>query len=156
MSEIRKGMFVTLWHRLTRLLDSVPLSLILLMGRIAVASVFLKSGLLKIQSWDVAVQLFRDEYHVPILSPEVAAQLAATFELGCSVLLIVGLATRLATLPLIGMVTVIQTFVYPNAWTDHLMWASLLLLILTRGPGAISLDALIGRLVLAGRQVKAA
>lgn len=135
-----------LWRRATRLLESVPMSFILLAGRVAVASVFLKSGLLKVQSWEVAVQLFRDEYRVPVLPPEIAAQLATAFEIGCSLLLIAGLASRLATLPLLGMVAVIQTFVYPQAWTDHLMWATLLVLILTRGPGAISLDAVLGRL----------
>ena len=147
MREASEGRLTALWPRLTGLLERLPLALILLTGRITVASVFLKSGLLKLQSWDVAVQLFRDEYRVPVLPPEIAAQLASAFEIGCSVLLIAGLFSRLATLPLIGMVAVIQTFVYPDAWTDHLMWASLLVLILTRGPGAISLDALIGRFV---------
>ena len=152
MHETSERRLTMLRLRLTSLLERVPLSLILLTGRIAVASVFLKSGLLKIQSWDVAVQLFRDEYRVPVLPPEIAAELAATFEIGCSVLLIAGLFSRLATLPLIGMVAVIQTFVYPDAWTEHLMWASLLVLILTRGPGAISLDALIGRFVFAPKR----
>jgi putative oxidoreductase len=128
-----------------------PLSLILLIGRIAVASVFLKSGLNKIESFEVAVQLFSQEYQVPILSPELAATLATTFELGCSALLIAGLFTRLATLPLIGMVFVIQTFVYPQAWTDHLMWFSILLLVLTRGPGKISFDAMLGKMLLSRR-----
>lgn len=148
--------FAGLWSRVTRALDHIPLSLMLLTGRIAVASVFLKSGLLKIQSWDTAVQLFRDEYRVPILPPEIAAQLAATFEIGCAMLLIAGLASRLATLPLLGMIAVIQTFVYPEAWPDHLMWASLLALILARGPGAISLDAVIGRLLVSRESPKPA
>ena len=135
------------WARVTDLLGMLPLSLLLLTGRIAVASVFLKSGLTKIQSWDVAVQLFQQEYQVPVLPPELAAAVATTFELGCSSLLIVGLFTRLATLPLIGMVFVIEVFVYPEAWVDHLMWFTLLLFILTRGPGMFSLDAVLGRLV---------
>lgn len=143
----------TTWQRATDILERLPQSVILLMARIGVASVFLKSGLLKVQSWEVAVQLFRDEYRVPILPPEIAAQLAATFELGCSALLIAGLATRLATLPLLGMVAVIQTFVYPDAWTDHLMWSSLLILILTRGPGTFSADYLLGSLVSDARRV---
>ena len=143
----------TTWQRATDILERLPQSVILLMARIGVASVFLKSGLLKVQSWEVAVQLFRDEYRVPILPPEIAAQLAATFELGCSALLIAGLATRLATLPLLGMVAVIQTFVYPDAWTDHLMWSSLLILILTRGPGTFSADYLLGSLVSHARRV---
>ncbi|MBI1211327.1 MAG: DoxX family membrane protein [Alphaproteobacteria bacterium] len=142
----------TLWKRATDLLGLLPQSVILLMARVGVASVFLKSGLLKVQSWDVAVQLFRDEYRVPILPPEIAAQMAATFELSCSALLIAGLATRLATLPLLGMIVVIQTFVYPDAWTDHLMWSSLLILILTRGPGALSVDHLLGSLVSNARR----
>lgn len=133
----------SLWFRLTAILEALPLGFLLLIGRIAAASVFLKSGLTKIESWDVAIQLFRQEYQVPILPPEIAALLATSFELGCSALLIVGLFTRLATLPLMGMVFVIQVFVYPDAWTDHLMWFTLLLLVLSRGPGPISLDAML-------------
>ena len=73
----------------------------------------------------------------------------ATFnELTFSVLLIVGLATRMATLPLLGMIAVIQTFVYPQAWTEHLLWASILVFLLTRGPGELSLDYLVERWVL--------
>ena len=64
--------------------------------------------------------------------------------MSCSTLLIVGFATRVATLPLLGMLTVIQLFVYPNAWADHLTWGSILVAILTRGAGAVSLDRLIG------------
>ena len=90
------------------------------------------------------MQLFRDEYKVPVLPPEFAAGMAATFELGCSALLIAGLLTRVATLPLLGMIMTIQLFVYPDAWSDHLVWASILLFLLTRGPGSISVDRLIG------------
>jgi putative oxidoreductase len=92
----------------------------------------------------LTVQLFADEYQVPVLSPEIAAMLAVTFEFGCSALLVLGLATRLATLPLLGMLAVIQTFVYPNTWSDHLTWGSILLFLLTRGGGALSLDRLLG------------
>ena len=81
---------------------------------------------------------------MPVLSPEIAAMMSVTFELGCSTLLALGLATRLATLPLLGMLAVIQTFVYPNSWSDHLTWGSILLFLLTRGPGVISLDWLFG------------
>jgi putative oxidoreductase len=70
--------------------------------------------------------------------------LSVTFEFGCPILLALGLATRLATLPLLGMLAVIQTFVYPNAWADHLTWGSILLFLLTRGGGALSLDRLLG------------
>ena len=136
----------SLWRRVATLLDAFPLAILLLIGRVAVASVFLKSGLTKIASWEVALQLFRQEYQVPVLPPEIAALMATSFELGCSALLIVGLFARLATLPLMGMVFVIEVFVYPDAWTDHLMWFTLLLLVLTRGPGPISLDTMLGAL----------
>jgi putative oxidoreductase len=124
-------------------LAQVPFSLHQLLFRLAVASVFLKAGLIKASSWGATLALFRDEYRVPVLPPDIAAALAATFELGCSTLLIIGLATRLATLPLLSMVATIQLFVYPSAWPDHLIWGSILLFLLTRGPGAISLDHLI-------------
>jgi putative oxidoreductase len=132
---------------LVRALDVLgrfPLPLLLLLFRLAIASVFLKAGLNKWASWETTVQLFADEYRVPVFPPDLAAALATTFEIGCSTLLIAGLATRLATLPLLAMITVIQTFVYPGAYAEHLTWASLLLFLLTRGPGAWSLDRALG------------
>jgi putative oxidoreductase len=124
-------------------LECFPLSAIQLAMRIAVGSVFFNSGLLKIRSWEFAIKLFEDEYKVPFIDPTLAARLATFNELVFPVLLFLGLATRLATLPLLGMTLVIQTFVYPQAWTEHLLWASVLLFLLTRGPGALSLDHLI-------------
>ena len=125
---------------LIELVMRVPLSIHQLLFRLAVAAVFLHAGLLKVASWESTVALFRDEYRVPVLPPELAAVMASTVEIGCSTLLIVGLGTRLATLPLLGMIATIQLFVYPQAWTEHLVWASILSLLLTRGAGAISLD----------------
>lgn len=121
-----------------------PLPVVQVMFRLAIASVFLKAGLNKLASWELTVQLFADEYKVPVLPPDVAATLASTFEIGCSVLLILGLATRLATLPLLGMILVIQTTVYPSAYAEHLTWASILLFLLTRGGGPWSLDRVLG------------
>ena len=126
-------------------LAQVPLSLHQLLFRLGVASVFLKAGLIKASSWESTVGLFRDEYRVPGLPPEAAAVMATSFELTCSTLLVVGLATRLAALPLLGMIATIQLFVYPSAWPEHLVWGSILLFLLTRGPGAISVDQLIAR-----------
>lgn len=126
-------------------LGRIPLSVHQLLFRLGVASVFLRAGLVKVSSWETNVALFRDEYRVPVLPPELAAVLATTFETLCPALLIVGLGTRLATLPLLGMIATIQVFVYPSAWSDHLVWGAILLFLLTRGPGAISLDHLIGR-----------
>mgnify|MGYP001616657249 CR=1 FL=1 len=130
---------------LVALLERFPAALMQLAFRLSVGLVFFKSGLLKIESWQFAVLLFRDEYKVPVLSPEFAATIATTFELACPVLLFIGLATRIATLPLLGMIAVIQAFVYPQAWSEHLMWASILAFLLARGPGPISLDAVIVR-----------
>jgi putative oxidoreductase len=124
-------------------LERLPLSVIQLAMRVAVGSVFFNSGLLKIRSWEFAIKLFEDEYKVPFIDPTLAARLATFNELVFPAFLFLGLATRLATLPLLGMTLVIQTFVYPQAWTEHLLWASVLVFLLTRGPGALSLDHLI-------------
>ena len=128
----------------TAFLQRLPLPLLQILFRLAIAAVFLKGGLTKTANWMLTVQLFADEYQVPLLSPEIAAMMSVTFEFGCSILLVLGLATRLATLPLLGMIAVIQTFVYPNAWSDHLTWGSILLFLLTRGGGVLSLDWLLG------------
>jgi putative oxidoreductase len=125
--------------------ERIPLALPLLLARIGVGAVFFRSGLLKLESWQTTVLLFREEYRVPLLPPELAAYVATGCELACPVLLVLGLATRLAALPLLAMTIVIQLFVYPGSWVDHTMWAALLLLLVARGPGAISLDALIAR-----------
>lgn len=126
-------------------LASFPLSLIQLAGRIGVGATFFKAGVLKYQSWEFTVKLFQDEYRVPLLDPTVAARIAMVQELTIPILLFLGLATRIATIPLLGMIAVIQTFVYPNAYNEHLVWGSILVLLLTRGPGVFSIDHLIER-----------
>ena len=130
----------TRFHQAISLLDRFPLSILQLMFRVAIAAVFWSSGLPKIASWDTTIVLFRDEYMVPLLPPQIAAVMSATFELSCSALIVAGLATRLATLPLLGMTFVIEVFVYPEYWTMHLMWGSALLFLLTKSPGLFSLD----------------
>jgi putative oxidoreductase len=132
-------------HHAIAILDRFPPSNIQVMFRVAIAAVFWSSGLTKIASWDTTIALFRDEYMVPLLPPELAAVISATFELACSALIVVGLATRLATLPLLGMTFVIEVFVYPEYWAMHLMWASILLFLLTKGPGVFSLDHYVRR-----------
>lgn len=125
------------------LLERLPLSVLQLAMRIAIGFVFFNSGLLKARSFEFAVKLFEQEYRLPFIDPTLAAQLAMVAELSVPVFLFVGLATRLATLPLLAMVAVIQTLVYPQAWVEHLLWTSVLLFLLTRGPGVLSLDHLI-------------
>jgi putative oxidoreductase len=128
-----------------RMLERVPFSLLQLLMRIAIGSVFFRAGLLKYRSWEFTLLLFRDEYMVPLADPMLAARMATFNELTFSVLLFLGLGTRLATLPFLGMIVVIQTFVYPSAWNEHLVWTSILLVLLTRGGGALSLDHLLSR-----------
>jgi putative oxidoreductase len=126
-----------------RLLERIPYAAIALVARVATFSVFMRSGLVKLSDWNSTLLLFQNEYRVPLLPPHLAAYMAASLELGCSSLILLGFATRLSVLALLGMVTVIQTFVYPNAWPDHIQWLAFMLILLARGPGAISIDALI-------------
>ncbi len=137
------------YHSAVSYLERIPMSLLLLLARVGVGMVFFKAGLLKYESFEFTVLLFRDEYKVPFLDPELGARMAMIQELALPVLLFLGLGTRLATLPLFGMIFVIQTFVYPNAWADHLYWTGTLLLILAKGPGMFSLDHLISNAVAA-------
>ena len=128
--------------------DKFPSWLLGLIIRVGIADVFWRSGQTKVSGWHVTqttVQLFRDEYKVPLLPPEIAANLASIQEHLFSVLLVIGLASRLSALGLLGMTAVIEIFVYPENWPDHLLWAGALLYVLTRGPGELSLDALICR-----------
>jgi putative oxidoreductase len=125
-------------------LDSTPYSVIALVARLATFSVFIRSGTQKLSDWNSTLLLFQNEYHVPVLPPVFAAYLATAMELGCSSLILVGLLTRVSTLALLGMTLTIQLFVYPDAWPTHIQWLAFMLVIVLRGPGAWSLDALIG------------
>ncbi|HEX8012134.1 MAG TPA: DoxX family protein [Casimicrobiaceae bacterium] len=131
--------------RVLRWLDAVPYSVLAIPLRLAVATVFWNSAMTKLANWDTAVALFIDEYKVPLLPPEVAAYLAASIELTTPVLLVLGLLTRPAAVVLLGMTLVIEVFVYPLAWPTHIQWAAMLLVLLCRGPGALSIDHLLWR-----------
>jgi putative oxidoreductase len=126
-------------------LAAVPYTLLALPLRAAIATVFWNSGTTKLASWDTTLELFTEEYKVPLLSPEIAAYLSASIELSMPVLLVLGLCTRAAALVLLGMTSFIEIFVYPQAWPTHIQWAAMLLVLLCRGPGALSLDALLAR-----------
>jgi putative oxidoreductase len=136
---------LSLAQRAASLLDGVPYSIVILPARIATFSVFFRSGLVKIADWNATLQLFREEYKVPVLPPEFAAHMAAAMELGLSSLVLLGLFSRLGVLGLLGMVTVIQLFVEPMGWPDHIQWLAFMVFILWRGPGAFSLDHLLVR-----------
>jgi putative oxidoreductase len=106
--------------------------------RIWMAQIFWYSGLSKIQTWDTTILLFQNEYKVPLLSPEIAAYLAAGTELSCPILLVIGFAARLAVIPMLIMTAVIQS-TYQCSY-EHLYWAILLGFILCYGPNKISVD----------------
>jgi putative oxidoreductase len=139
------------WYVAIRaLLEAIPLSLFLLALRIGVAMIFFNSGRLKLVTWDFTIQLFAEEFKLPLIPPETAATLAAFVELSVPPFIVIGLAARLATLPLLGMIAVIQIFVYPDSWPDTLFWGGSLLLILSRGPGVFSIDYVIERAIVTG------
>jgi putative oxidoreductase len=120
-----------------------PDSVLLAMGRVAIAGVFWNSAMSKLASWDSTLALFRDEYRVPVLPTELAAVMGTGAELIGAVLLFFGLGARFAALALLGVTAVIQIFVYPESWVHHLQWATILLLVLVKGAGRLSLDHLI-------------
>ena len=129
------------------LLARFPENLLLLAARVFPAAIFWQSGRTKVDGFalsDSAVFLFEEEYKLPLLPPELAATMAAIAEHAFPILLVLGLATRLSALALIGMTATIQIFVYPDAWPTHGVWAVALLLVAVKGPGAWSLDRAIG------------
>jgi putative oxidoreductase len=128
-----------------RAASQIPYSVLAIPLRFAVANVFWSSAMAKLANWATTIDLFTDEYKVPLLSPDTAAHLAAAIELTTPVLLVLGLFTRAAALVLLGMVAVIEIFVYPLAWPTHLQWAAMLLVLLSRGAGTYSLDHWLSR-----------
>jgi len=135
-------------------LTALPLSPVLLLLRIGLAMLFWRSGLTKVTTTASGmlpeipprlaagvVDIFANEYRVPLLGPETAAMLGAGGELILSALLLFGLFGRFAAAGLLVVTLVIQ-WVYPGDWSDHLLWAGGLLLLAIRGPGSLSLDRL--------------
>lgn len=122
----------------------LPHDLLALVDRIGIAAIFWLSGRTKVDGWlhitEGTYELFRSEYRLPLLPPELAAHLAAYAEHIFPILLVLGLFTRGAALALLGMTLVIQLFVYPDGWPTHLSWAGLLLYLAGRGGGRLALD----------------
>lgn len=146
--------------RLNGLFSAIPHSLIAFLARFSIAAVFWKSGQTKVQGFavdfiegtftlgipkfsDSVIDLFKEEYKLPVLSPELAALLATIAEHVFPVLILLGLATRLSALSLLIMTIVIQVFVYPSAYALHGVWAVTLLYLIKYGPGVLSLDHVI-------------
>lgn len=133
---------------LTAWAERIPHALVALLARFAIATVFWRSARTKVDGFTVTDNtffLFAEEYKVPVLPPELAAWLATVSEHLFSVLLVVGLASRLSAAALLGMTLVIQLFVYPDAWPTHILWIALLAFLIARGPGALSLDHFLHR-----------
>jgi len=133
------------WNAVAASLDRwIGHDIIALTARIGLAAVFWLSGRTKVDGWltvnDTAYTLFREDYKVPLLPPELAAHMATYAEHLFPLLLVLGLATRLSALGLLGMTAVIQIFVYPDAWPTHLTWATGMLYLIGRGAGRWSLD----------------
>jgi putative oxidoreductase len=126
----------------------IPDALLLLVARLGIAATFFLSGRTKVvgllEITPGTYELFRSEYALPLLSPNVAAHIATYSEHLFPLLLVLGLFTRVAAGALLGMTLVIQVFIYPDAWSTHLSWVGLLLLMVARGGGAWSLDRLLG------------
>ena len=126
----------------------LPMSILLLVQRLGVAAIFFLSGRTKVTGWftltDDAFELFRTEYALPLVPPEIATYAATFSEHVFPILLVLGLFTRYAALALLGMTLVIEIFVYPDAWPTHLSWAGLMLPIIAMGGGRFALDRLIG------------
>lgn len=136
-----------LWDRALNLAECIPMDLILLVTRIGIAMVFLKSGLTKTTEGltlaDQTFMLFEHEYALPLIPHDIAAYAATYAEHILPAMLILGLGGRIAALGLFAMTLVIQIFVYPDIWHIHLLWAGTLLLLIARGPGLFSVDKLI-------------
>lgn len=149
-------------QRLVSMFGRIPDSLIAAVGRFSIAAVFWKSGQTKIEGLaidivngefqlglprlsDSVVDLFREEYRLPLIPPELAAPLAAFAEHFFPILLLIGLATRFSALALLVMTLTIQIFVYPDAYPTHGVWAAVLLYLVAKGPGKLSLDHWIAR-----------
>ena len=127
---------------------AVPESALLLIARLAIATIFFLSGRTKVDGLltitDGTYELFRTDYRLPLVPPEIAAHAATYSEHFFPVLLVLGFFTRPAALALLGMTAVIEIFVYPDAWPTHLSWAALLLPLIVRGGGYWSLDRILG------------
>ena len=126
----------------------LPSDLLLLVARLGIAAVFFMSGRTKVVGLvtitDSTYDLFRTDYSLPFMDPVVAAHAATYSEHLFPILLVFGIFTRPAALALLGMTSVIEIFVYPDAWPTHLSWTGLLLPLISLGGGRISLDWLVG------------
>lgn len=156
------GLLPRLIRQFITVCTRLPNTLLAFVARFSIAAVFWKSGQTKVQGFEIdivnrqftlgwprlsdsVVDLFRDEYRLPLVPPEIAATMAAFAEHLLPVLILLGIATRLSALGLLGMTMTIQLLVYPDAYPTHGTWAAVLLYLMVHGPGKLSLDHWIAR-----------
>lgn len=157
-SSENTGGLAGLVNSIIKIFQMIPYWFIAFVARFSIAAVFWNSGQTKVSNFsidiisgtfkvgvpglsDSAVDLFRDEYKMPL--PEITAPLAAFAEHLFPFLILIGLATRFSAFALLIMTLVIQIFVYPSAYPLHGTWAAIFLLLMAFGPGAFSLDHLV-------------
>lgn len=138
MSKIWLEKFVYFYNKISHYGEIICFPIVVLAMRIWIARVFFYSGLTKLDSWQTTLYLFRNEYKVPFLPADVAAYLTVFFELALPALIVIGLATRLATIPLIVMAVVIYSIFHMQ--NEEALWLFLLFTLLFYGPGKFSLD----------------
>lgn len=143
------GRFRSHWNALAGRVDRlVGHDFLAIIARLSIAAIFFQSGRTKVEGFltitDSTYELFRSEYRLPLIPPEIAAHISASVETFVPILLVLGLATRLSAFVLLGMTTIIEIFVYPDAWPTHLSWATILLYLVARGGGRISVDRALG------------
>jgi len=144
-TEVRGNRLRARWNAVASNLSRwIGHDILALAGRISIAAIFFLSGRTKVDGFltitDSTYELFRSEYKLPLIPPEIAAHLATYAEHVFPVLLVLGLFTRLSAMALLAMTVTIQVFVYPDAWPTHLSWTGLLLYLIGRGAGTLSFD----------------
>lgn len=162
-----KEQMIGLSKNINNIFGKITLCHLSVWARVAVAAIFWRSAMTKItlnedaanfsfgQVWqvitlkweisDMTYMLFENEYDVPLISSNLAANMAILAEISLPILLILGLATRLSAFALFMMVVVIQIFVFPGSWPDHMIWAISLLFLMKNGSGPYALDNVIKR-----------
>jgi putative oxidoreductase len=126
-------------------LASFPYSILGLLARIIPATIFWRSGMTKIDDFEKTIDLFKDVYALPLVSPTLAAYLATAAEITLPILLVLGLFTRLSALALLIMTLTIQIFVFPESYLEHGLWAACFLCLIKFGAGCLSLDYLVAK-----------
>jgi len=143
---------VSLYRLLYKSLERIPIALPVMVMRVGVALAFWRAGQVKLPFGnDTVLSLFREEYKLPLPPPDLVAYLATAIELTCPILLVIGFLTRPAAAILLAQTLIIQLFIYPMNYPDHLLWAGPLLNLLLRGPGKWSFDPAIRDRIGGGR-----